>query len=771
MIKKRLGKKTKKLLAFSVLVFILFLYFAIPVKEKELPFSTVINDRKGNLLSASIAKDGQWRFPVADSIPHKFETCLLLFEDEYFYSHPGINPISIIRAIKQNLKAGKIISGASTITMQVARMQERKGRTVFQKIKEIGIALRLELQMSKENILNIYASLAPFGGNVVGINAASWRYYGRPAHLLTWAESAALAVLPNQPGAIYPGTGQEVLQRKRDFLLHKIFSRGILDTLDYQLSLAEPLPGKPFDIPQKAPHLLTTIREKYEGKQVLTSLDPFWQNRMMEVIERKHRVLEGNGVENLAAMALDLESGQVIAYVGNTSDIYADGYSVDVIQRPRSSGSILKPFLYSGAISDGLILPNTLLQDIPTFFGGYTPKNFSYGYEGMIPANQALSKSLNIPFTYLLRDYGYEKFYQNLQDLGVSTLTEPPIHYGLTMILGGAEVKLWDLAQGYFSMYRKLANEDNLQISYDFNTSKKRDIELEEISIWHTFQAMTDLKRPGADQHWQSFNSSQVLAWKTGTSFGFRDAWAVGLNGDVLIAVWVGNADGEGRAGLIGSSTAGPMLMELMRLSNHDSNWLKKLSPFSKTYNICVKSGMLVNGYCPEFKTIILGKNAEKSGLCIYHQQVWVDESESYLVNKDCYPTSLIKSKTVFVLPTTEGYYFRQTHSDYDGKLPMISGCEAEQLSVIAINYPKTGSKVFIPRELNGKIGQVVLEASHQSQETIHWHLNDDYLGETKGEHKQSVELGKGLYNLKVIDGLGNSTNSEFEVISDSPQP
>lgn len=759
----------KSLWTVPVLLFVI--YLSIPVAEPELPFSTILNDKNGNLLSASIAEDGQWRFPIADSIPDKLETCMLLFEDEYFYSHPGINPVSIGRAIYQNLKEGRVVSGASTITMQVARMIQRKERTLFQKIKETGLAFRMEVHHSKEEILNQYASIAPFGGNVVGIQAASWRYYGRPPHLLTWAESAALAVLPNQPGAIYPGTGQGTLKRKRDFLLNKIFTRGLIDTLDLELSMGEPLPGRPYDLPQKASHLLTTIRENREGQQIQTSLDPFWQSRTTEVLERKHKILQGNGVDNLATLVLDLKSGNVLAYVGNTLDQSTDGHQVDVIQKPRSSGSILKPFLYAASVSEGIILPETLLSDIPTFFGGYTPKNFSHGYEGAINANQALSMSLNIPFTYLLQDYGYEKFHQNLKKLGITTLNQPPIHYGLTMILGGAEVKLWDLAQAYFSMYRKLANEDNLEISYNYNTAKKKDINLEEISIWHTFQAMTNLKRPGSGQHWQNFNSSQVLAWKTGTSFGFRDAWAVGLNGNILIAVWVGNADGEGRAGLLGSSSAGPILTELIRLSNHDPRWIDKLQPFSSGQKICAKSGMLANTHCIETTTMSLGKNAERSGLCTYHQQVWLDESETYLVNRNCYPSSLAKPKSIFVLPSTEGYYYRKNHSDYTGKPSPFEGCELEQPQVLAINYPRPNSKIFIPRELIGQMSQVVIEASHQNVSAkLYWHLNEEYIGVTEGDHKQSVSLPKGKYDLTIIDDLGNTVSGNFEIVSDLPE-
>lgn len=764
---QKIGRRWK-LLIWGLPLLICLIFLAIPPEEDPYPLSTVLNDRQGNLLSASIAADEQWRFPKPDSVPSKLRTSMLLFEDEHFYHHPGINPLAIARAAYQNVAAGRVVSGASTITMQVARMIERKERTLVQKLKEVIMAIRLELYWSKEEILNRYAAMAPFGGNVVGMEAASWRYFQRAPHLLSWAESAALAVLPNQPGDIYPGTGQEALRRKRDFLLRKIHSRGFIDSLELELSLEEPLPGTPYDIPQRAPHLLTTIREAKSGEQTKTTIDPFWQERVTEVVERKHQILKGNGIDNLAVMVVDLDDGGVLSYVGNTSDINADGYQVDVIQKPRSSGSILKPLLYSAALSDGQILPETLLSDIPSFFGGYSPKNFSLGYQGVVSADQALSMSLNIPFAHLLKDYSYERFHHKLGEMGISTLNEPPGHYGLTMILGGAEVKLWELAQAYFSMYRKLANEYNLNISYDFTSQRRPDIDLEEISIWHTFNAMTELKRPGADEHWQNFNSSQVMAWKTGTSFGFRDAWAIGLNGEVLVAVWVGNADGEGRAGMTGATSAGPILNELIRLSPHDPSWLAGLEPFSVTKEVCSVSGSLAGPNCLEVKTMKLGQKAEVSGICAYHVPLWLDQTGTYQVNRGCYPSSKAIEKSVFILPSTQGYYYGQHHSDYQGKPSSLEGCTMETSDVLAINYPKPGSKIFIPRELAGEASQVVVEASHQDRSAeLFWHLNDEYIGSTQQDHKQSMALPMGEYHVTVVDAMGNSSTRRFEVVSD----
>ena len=752
------------------LLFLFLLGIAVhlfyPLSEPAYPYSTVLNDRDGNLLSASISSDGQWRFPEPDSVPETIAKCIRYFEDRYFYQHPGVNPLAIGRATIQNIREGKVVSGASTLTMQIARMMRGENRTVWQKIVEMGIALKLELKYSKDELMTKYLSMAPFGGNVVGIEAASWRYFNRPPHLLSWGEAASLAVLPNNPGAIFPGRSNQQYLAKRNRLLATLLKYQVIDRTTYELSILESLPGKPYPIPQKAPHLLTTIRETNPESITQSTLDPFWQTRTTQILERHHRQQIGNGVENTCAIVIDLKTGKVLAYVGNTSDQQAEGYQVDVIQKPRSPGSSLKPILYAHALSKGEILPQTLLPDIPTFFGGFSPKNFSGGYEGVIPANQALTKSLNIPFTYLLKDHTYEQFHQDLRKMGISTLDQPPGHYGLSMILGGADVKMWDLAAAYVKMYQTLAGHASA-ISYQKTESTSQKIDLDPAAIWHTFEAMTELSRPYGEAEWQSFSSSQLVSWKTGTSFGFRDAWAVGLNGNLFVGVWIGNADGEGRAGLTGIDAAAPMFHEIMRLSDHDRNWLSRLKPSMKKMLICEKSGMLANSFCPsEMKEV--PNQVENSGLCAYHQEFQMDESKTYRVNSSCYSLSKSFSETHFVLPPSMGYYYSKIHPGYKGMPPMLPSCQAGAGNPIEIIYPNPNSKVFIPVTLDGEKGRLVLEASHQDETaTLFWNIGNEFYGKTEFDHQLEVFLPKGNHILKLTDEKGNESRLTFEVISD----
>ncbi|MCP4460650.1 MAG: penicillin-binding protein 1C [Cytophagales bacterium] len=737
-----------------------------PLNEPYYSYSTIINDSKGELQSASVAPDGQWRFPKPDSVPFRVRESIRYFEDKYFYKHPGINPGSIVRAIWQNIRDGRVVSGASTLTMQIARMMGGNQRTLTNKLQEMMVALKLEMRYSKKELMIIYASMAPFGGNVVGLEAASWRYYGRAPHLLSWGESAALAVLPNQPGAIFPGNQDSLLIKKRNRLLLKLQRKEVIDQLTYELAITEPVPGKPLRIPNKAGHLLATFTGSNEGERLNSTIDPFWQSRVSELVENHHLIMNANGVENLAALVVNLDDGRVLAYKGNTNDVNADGYQVDIIQRPRSPGSTLKPLLYSAALDRGLILRRSMLSDVPSFFGGFSPKNFNRGYSGAVNANQALSRSLNIPMVHLLKKYSFEQFHRDLEDWGITTLNEPAGHYGLSLILGGCEVTMWELSQVYFSMYKKMTSDPNTTIHFDEEGPGIPNFPMGEDAIWQTFQTMTNLARPEGERAWRSFNSSQLIAWKTGTSYGDRDAWAFGLNGNVLVAVWVGNADGEGRADLTGIKAAAPLMHAIMRLSDSDPNWLNDLKPHMPTRQVCKVSGMLANEHCPA-RSKEVSTNADKSGLCSFHKNYTMDITGSYRVNSDCYSLSEATNKTHFILPPTQGYYYRQIFPDYKGLPPAYQGC-GEEVNPIGIIYPHRSTKIFIPKEITGEKGRVILQASHQSSSAIlYWHVDESYLGLTRDDHQQEVWLAPGDHVLSLIDGEGNKVSRRFVVIGE----
>jgi len=432
------------------------------------PTSTVLLANDGSLLAASIAQDQQYRFPHNDSIPEKFKSCIIEFEDRFFFRHPGVNPISIIRAAYNNVKAKRIVQGGSTITQQVVRLYRNdRPRTISEKLIEAVLAFRLELGISKNGILAMYTSNAPFGGNVVGLDAAAWRYFGRSANELSWAESAALAVLPNAPALVHPGRNRNTLIAKRNILLKKLYEKGSIDSLTYRLSLLEPVPGEPKPLPQLSPHLLSrAIKDGFQGKVISTTIDSRLQERTNEIVDHHYNRLAGNQIHNAAVLIIDIETNSTIAYVGNVSSSIS-GNHVDIITSSRSTGSILKPFLYAAMLHEGMILPKTLIPDIPTQIGGYSPKNFNPGYDGAVPASRAIARSLNVPAVRMLQHYGVERFQHILQKLGLTTLSRSPSEYGLSLILGGAEATLWDLAGVYAGMARDLKNYRPNQSKYN----------------------------------------------------------------------------------------------------------------------------------------------------------------------------------------------------------------------------------------------------------------------------------------------------------------
>ncbi|HIY87756.1 MAG TPA: penicillin-binding protein 1C, partial [Candidatus Bacteroides pullicola] len=390
-----------------ILLLLLAYAFCLPRQLFQVPYSTVVTDCHGELLGARIAPDGQWRFPPCDTVPRKFVRCLLAFEDRHFYYHPGVNPLSMARAAWQNIQQGRIVSGGSTLTMQTIRISRNRPRTFAEKVVEMILATRLELRCSKDEILALYASHAPFGGNVVGLDAAAWRYFAHPASELSWAEAATLAVLPNAPSAIHPGKGREALLRKRNRVLRLLLEQGEISTSDYALALDEPLPDAPLPLPRIAPHLVDRLASEHPGQTLVSTIDKSLQLRLEALAERHSQEFARSDIRNLAILVIDLRENQVAAYCGNTGfGQSAEGSQVDIIRAPRSTGSILKPFLYYAALEEGLILPHTLLPDVTVNINGFAPQNFSRQFEGAVPASEALARSLNIPAVHLLQQYG-----------------------------------------------------------------------------------------------------------------------------------------------------------------------------------------------------------------------------------------------------------------------------------------------------------------------------------------------------------------------------
>jgi penicillin-binding protein 1C len=764
-------------------------FLCLPVIHFEESTNTVLENSEGELLSARITADGQWRFPQCDSVPYKVSQCIRYYEDEYFRFHPGINPVSLTKALFRNIRAKKIVSGGSTLTMQVVRLSRKgKPRTVTQKVIEMVLALRLELSMKKEVIFCLYASYAPFGGNVVGIDAASWRYYRRPAHKLSWGEAATLAVLPNAPSLIYPGRNQEALLVKRDRLLDKLEEKGLLDELSCELAKSESLPVRPHPLPQLTPHLLDRAeKDGHKGQRVRTTIDKGLQERASRLVERHHQHLKQNEIHNAAVLVIHIPERKVLAYVGNTlTEDEGSARYVDIIAAPRSSGSILKPLLYSFMLDEGELLPDMLVPDIPTHISGYSPLNFDRTYSGAVPASTALVRSLNVPAVRMLRSYGLEKFHSKLQALDFTSISRNPGHYGLTLILGGAEVRLWDLCRTYAGMANSLNHIEEYEYKYDpaeySNPSYVLDALSEDVmaakvpdlksssimgaaSIWQCFQTLTELERPTQEGSWEQFSSSKTIAWKTGTSFGYRDAWAIGVTPDYLVGVWVGNADGEGRPGLTGVNVAAPLMFDAFGLLPSTA-WFEAPYDEMTEIAICTESGFRAGPDCDRMEVRMVPSAGEKMEACPYHRVIHLDQGEQFRVHSDCYETSQMVNTSWFVLPPVMEWYYKKKDPHYHSLPPFLPGCGDGSEQPMEMIYPKETRQVFIPRGLDGRLSRVVFEVAHrESGATIHWHLDDRYLGETSTIHQMELMAPEGMHTLTLVDSDGNLLEKRFEVV------
>ena len=784
--------KIRIILALSLIGSVLY-YFSLPGRLFNDPYSTVLKSNQGELLSASIAKDGQWRFPIVDTVPRKFSEALIAYEDKRFYGHPGIDPLSLARALKQNFTDGRIVSGGSTLTMQVIRLSRKgKPRTVFQKGIEMILATRLEFRYSKDEILGLYASHAPFGGNVVGLEAACWRYFGRSPEDISWGEASLLAVLPNAPSLIHPGKNRNLLKEKRDRLLDKLVATGKIDAFTGALAKDESIPEEPKSLPRLAPHLLVrAMKEGHSERFITSTIDKSLQERTEQIIQDHYRRLSANQIHNAAVIVLEVSTGRVLAYAGNTSGIGKfHGDDVDIIKSRRSTGSILKPFLFAAMLDEGKILQRTLVPDVPTIINGFSPKNFSKEYDGAVPANKALIRSLNIPAVHMLRAYRYEKFHSLLKNVGMNTLDRSPDHYGLSLILGGAEGTLWDITGMYASMARTLNNYwdhpgknrydrkdfhspyyvDQRQES-NLNAIESGDLEatswLSAASIFQTFDVLKEVYRPGEESGWKYFSSSKKIAWKTGTSFGFRDAWAIGVTPHYTVGVWVGNADGEGRPGLTGTDAAAPLMFDIFSQLKEDA-WFRAPAQEMETITICRQSGYRNSEWCNDVDTVFITREGLQTAACPFHKLVHLTSNKKFRVHSECEPTGQIVQANWFVLPPMQEYYFRMKNFSYKTLPPFRKDCQnASMLISMDLIYPKPDSKIFIPRELNGTESKIIFELAHRNPNTVvYWHLDGDFVGSTRGRHSLVLHPPQGKHFLTLVDENGETINSSFDVIS-----
>jgi len=736
-------------------------------------WSVALYDADGQLLDVQLASDEQWRLQYQQAaLPPRYQQALLTFEDQYFVQHPGVNPLAIARASWRNLQAGRVVSGASTISMQLARLAYgRSERRFSQKLKELGLALQLEWHFSKAQLLVMYASMAPYGGNVVGMQSASWWYFGREPSTLSWAEAALLAVLPNNPAQLYPGRRNRALQAKRDRLLQQLANNGVMSALDLELALAEPLPTGVGRWPHDAPHLLQDLKRQWpQQARFDTTLDGALQRQTAQLLQRHAHLLREQSIHNLAMVLLDHQTMQLKAYHGNVTRNDSAPH-VDIARSARSSGSILKPLLYAGLLDAGLLLPTSLQADIRSQFGRYSPANFDLRFRGAVPATQALASSLNIPAVRQLALYGVTPFKLLLQQAGLTSITRSADHYGLSLILGGAETKLTELTTLYAAMAHSIGTGKTAGTTWQRLRSETPSAMTLPFSVgaaYLTLQALTEVERPNSEGSWRDYQSLQTIAWKTGTSFGLRDAWAIGSNGRYTVGVWAGNADGRPAPVLTGGQSAGSVLFDVFRLLPK-ANWFSEPRTALQTVAVCQADGYPARLGCDRAYTQAPIDAKLQLGVG-YMQQLWLDPSGQYQLPQGCVDDLQSHAHTRLVLPLAMAWFYQQQHPEYPPVPPMYPGCSLNQgasiTDSIALLSPVSDGSIMLPLQGDGKWGAAVFRAiTRDAKQTLDWHIGHRYLGRTRSPHQVAIQLPAGSYELVLTDGDGQRLVRPVQIV------
>jgi len=761
---------------------------ALPARLLDAPHATLLLARGGELLGARVAADEQWRVPPSGPLPAPLRRALLTFEDKRFFEHAGVDWVAVGRAAWLNATRGRVVSGASTLSMQVVRLSlGARERTLRAKLHEAWLALGLERRLGKEEILALYAAHAPYGGNVVGLDAAAWRYFGRRPRELTWAEAALLAALPNQPALIHLRRNVGRLKAKRDGLLRRLRAQGALGDLDLALALDEPLPPPPSPAPRLAPHLLDAATTAGRAGWVRTSLDAGLQGALAAVVERQGARLAAEGVRGAAVVVMDNRALLPVALVGNLPPhLTPQSPHLDLSRRPRSTGSTLKPVLFAGALDAGLLVRETLLPDVPTRLRGFSPLNADRAYRGAVPAQEALALSLNVPLVGLLERYGVGRLYDLLVRFGLGGLARDAEGYGATLVIGGAEASLWEVTRMYALMARRLlgggaARERALEEEAaaaaagltplspftDVGALLPR-VPLSRGAIWLTFEALTAVTRPTAEQRWRQFARAQPVAWKTGTSQGLRDAWAVGVTPRYTVGVWAGNPRGEGRVSLTGARAAAPLLFEALRLLD-GGGWFPRPDEDLEAARVCAASGLLAVPECAAVDAL-KPRGAPFTQLDSFHELLHLDSSGSYQVTSACWPVHEMRHAPWFVLPPEQGALYALRHVDYRPPPPLHPDCAAVEAPEggLEVTYPEEGAALYLPVGLDGAPGEVVMRAaSARGAEELSWHLDGEVLGRTRREHALAAPLAPGWHRLVVVSEGGGAVTRRFRVVGE----
>ncbi|KWV67275.1 Penicillin-binding protein 1F [Pseudomonas fluorescens] len=746
----------------------------LPLPQDDL--ARVVLAEDGTPLWRFADADGVWRYPVHISeVSPYYLDALLTYEDRWFYQHPGVNPLALVRATWQNLSGARVVSGGSTLSMQVARLLDPHSRTLHGKLRQMWRTAQLEWHLSKDEILNLYLNRAPFGGTLQGVAAASWAYLGKSPSQLTHAEAALLAVLPQAPSRLRPDRHPQRAQEARDKVLRRLAEFQVWPQSAVDEALEEPLLLAPRLEPSLAPLLARRLNRPDSPPLIRTTLDATLQRRLEDLLLGWRARLPEH--TSAAILVVEEESMAVRAYLGSVdiNDTKRFGH-VDMISALRSPGSTLKPFLYGMALDDGLIHSESLLQDVPRRYGDYRPGNFSMGFTGAVPASTALSSSLNLPAVQLLEAYGPKRFAAQMRiggmPLALPALAEP----NLALILGGAGSRLEDLVSGYSALARD-GKSATLRLQPD-DALRERPL-LSPGAAWIVRRILSGQARPDRDPR-AELVQRPVLAWKTGTSYGFRDAWAIGVGPRYLIGVWIGRPDGTPVPGQFGLASAAPLMLQVHDvLTNRDSQRgisapVKPVPANIGVAAICWPLGQPMSRSDPNCRRQRFAwtlDNTTPPTLQALDQPLSVGLMESIWVNTkglrvDAHcPGATSKSIALWPaplepwLPRVERREARIPAADPDCPPPALAA--SSPLSIVGV---REGDQLRLPAASQQALRLNISALGGSGRRW--WFLNGAPLGDSASQDSINASFERlGRYQLSVLDEAGQTARLEFSVV------
>jgi len=759
-------KKLLLVLSSFFLFAIAHFLFPLPTEKLHPTPSTVVLDRHGKMLRAFLAPDHMWRIRVAaNEISPSLKTAVITYEDKYFYWHFGINPVSVIRAVIANLRAGRVERGASTITMQIARMMEPKERTLLNKLKEAFRAVQLEVCYSKEEILTLYFNMAPYGGNLVGVGAAAYFYFNKNTQQLSLGEAALLAAIPNSPNLLRPDFNQAAAQKARDKVLCLLSQESRITPEQRDEARSESLPEKRYALPFMVPHLATKLTQLYpQTERLETTIDAEAQRLAQTILQTHLKPWRGQGISNGAVVVIENQSRKVLAMVGSYDffDEPNDG-QVNGALAPRSPGSALKPFIYALGLEHGVISPQSLLNDMPVDYAGYRPVNYDEKYHGAVTVEEALIHSLNVPAVNLYARLDEKGIYEFLKEAGISTLPQEKNYYGLSLILGGGEVTLLELT----NLYAGLANDGNFR-QYRLLQSQPQAEGKKLLSAGACFiltEMLSKVRRPDLPKVWEWSVNIPKIAWKTGTSYGHRDAWSLGYTPPYTIGVWVGNFNGRGAPALVGAEVAAPILFALFEaLKPAENRWFVQPMNVEK-HQVCSVSGMPASEFCVSRKDELFLPGVSPHYPCTIHQLVLIDKKTGKRLCTHCRSRRAYVEKIVEHWPAEiatwrerNGYPLAAIPEHYPHCAKVVSGKGP------VIHSPSAGTEYQIRPGVDLKYQKILLDAAVSNQtKKIYWFMNRKLIFSGKPTAKVFITPTPGKHTLMCMDDEGRS--SEMELI------